>query len=60
MRFMPYIYFVAAGIGVFLATVIAGIVKTSKTRREMRAQLTIQDQPAVDYKPTPAAMVEAR
>ena len=57
VRFMPYVYFAAAGFGVFVATIVAGFVRTSKTRREMRAQLTIQDQPSTEYKPAPAAMV---
>jgi hypothetical protein len=57
IEFMPYVYFAAAGLGVFVATVIAGFVRTSKTRREMRAQLTIEDQPSSEYKPAPAAMV---
>ncbi len=57
VRFMPYVYFAAAGFGVFIATIIAGVVRTSRTRREMRAQLTIQDQPSSEYKPAPAAMV---
>ena len=54
---MPYVYFVAGGLGVFVATIIAGFIKTSKTRHEMRAQLTIEDQPSSEYKSAPAAMV---
>jgi hypothetical protein len=57
---MPFIYFVATGVGVFVATIIAGVIRTSETRRAMRAQLTLPDhpdQPESEYKQSPAAMV---
>jgi hypothetical protein len=57
---MPVIYFAAAGLGVFVATIIAGVIRTSETRRAMRAQLMLPDQPDQpdnEYKQAPAAMV---
>jgi hypothetical protein len=60
VRFMPFIYFAATGLGVFVATIIAGVIRTSDTRRAMRAQLTLPDQPDQpnsEYKQAPAAMV---
>jgi hypothetical protein len=57
VRLMPFVYFLAAGMGVFIATLVAAVIKTAATRKQMCAQLMIQDQPAGDeYKQTPAAM----
>jgi hypothetical protein len=54
---MPFIYFAVTGLGVFVATIVAGVIRTTETRRAMRAQLTLPDQPESDYKQSPAAMV---
>jgi hypothetical protein len=59
---MPVIYFVGAGIGVLLATLIAGIIRTTETRRDMRRQLMLPEQKEHDsdnYKQEPAAFVSA-
>jgi hypothetical protein len=59
---MPVIYFAGAGVGVLLATLIAGIIRTKETRRDMRRQLMLPEQEehnSNDYKQEPAAFVSA-
>lgn len=61
---MLFTYFSAAALGVFVATLVAGMMKSSDIRRQMRQQLLLQtDTPSQpeEYAQTqqPAAMVSS-
>jgi hypothetical protein len=56
---MPFIYFVAAAVGVIAATVVASVVKTHARFRRVRQQMTLEtEQQSEEYPHSqePAAM----
>ena len=60
---MPFTYFAVAGLSVLSATIIAGLIKTRETRRQMRRQLMLAiETPKHEssQETLPAAMVSVR
>ena len=61
---MPYMYFLVTGSAVVVATIVAGLMRTSGTRRAIQQQLVLtesvseREKTTEDYK-EPAAMVSA-